>query len=947
MEGTSAWSNCEILSSETNLSDSNCVADENRYVQYRIDIDMTGQDEAPIFENISITFESSDLLDPKDNAHGVYIDDDVDNSRWINFVPTIRWLKGSDDAEGKGLLGYYISLSEVAVNIEESGAEPSSSSGKLVGINDGIDKNDTTYITSNTYINLSEIDDLELESNKKYFFSIQAVDLAGNYWKPDEEGSGSGYRDLVSFKYDNTKPNNVMYISTPSSTFGSIDDMFFSWPTSGGAQATDLQSDILGWQYAVNSTASERWMGSTYDDFLDIYYIPQSSGFSSITLEEDIHGSYVIVGNNTIYFRSIDNAGNISTYATGGINYGGKAPKFPAESVVTITPPSSQSNSFSLIWPTAEVNEEKTLKSYYYMINIQPPASASTLTSNGSIYRPTIHINVSQGLLTGAVKGENTVYVVAIDSDDNYSPTNAIEGTFILNSNFPDPPLNLSLSDTSIKEAELWRAALTWEEPEYIGNGDISYIIEKSLEGVSWTELDRISGNAYSDISSLSRKYYYRVATIDSSNESMNTPSYSVSLSITPEGRFNTPAQLVAKPVIVSLTTRMAKVSWSTDRNSDSKIQFGIKPGEYFESEISTSTQTTEHILDMNNLLPGTKYYVRSKWTDIDGNTGMSSEFLVETKPAPVVEDVLVDSVGLNYAIVKLTTKGATKATILYGRTKTYGGGEEINTSTVASEYSIMLRELEDGTDYHYKIVLTDEEGFEYESFEDHVFTTPPRPQVSNVQIQEKTGVPTPTIEVFWESNIAVNSIVRYSTEGKTLDKVDMELKEGEHVMEINGLDPDSGYQLTVEGVDAMGNRATSDLYAFNTATDTRPPKVSSIRSEGDIQSSDIQSDRTRSAQLIISWDTDEPSTSQVLYGEGASSDGYPYSTQTDGEMRYKHVIIVSNLSPSKVYHFKVVSKDSAGNVGESGSVTSITPKSTDTVMESVLGSLGRIFNFF
>jgi hypothetical protein len=349
----------------------------------------------------------------------------------------------------------------------------------------------------------------------------------------------------------------------------------------------------------------------------------------------------------------------------------------------------------------------------------------------------------------------------------------------------------------------------------------------------------------------------------------------------------------------------------------------------------------------MNNLLPGTVYYVKARWTDEDGNTGSSSEFFVETKPAPRVEDVNISTVGLDYAILDITTKGSISANILYGQTKNYGGSKEINTSTAESEYSVMLTELEDGTEYHYTILLTDEEGFEYENFGDMVFATPPRPQVSNVQIQEKKGVPTPTIEVFWESNIPVNSIVKYSNEGQTLDKVDMELVEGEHSMEIEGLDPDSAYQLTVEGVDAMGNRATSDVYAFTTATDTRPPEVFGIRSEGDIQSSDIQTDRSRSAQLIISWETDEPSTSQVLYGEGAANDGYPYSTQTDAEMRYKHVMIVSNLTPSKVYHFKVVSKDSAGNVGESGSVTSITPKSTDTVVESVLGSLGRIFDFF
>jgi hypothetical protein len=96
----------------------------------------------------------------------------------------------------------------------------------------------------------------------------------------------------------------------------------------------------------------------------------------------------------------------------------------------------------------------------------------------------------------------------------------------------------------------------------------------------------------------------------------------------------------------------------------------------------------------------------------------------------------------------------------------------------------------------------------------------------------------------------------------------------------------------------------------------------------------------------VISWDTDEPSTSQVFYGEGANGEGFPYSTQTDAEMRTKHVVLISNLAPSKVYHFKVVSSDIARNNGESGSVTAITPKNNDTVVESIMGSLGRIFGF-
>ena len=37
------------------------------------------------------------------------------------------------------------------------------------------------------------------------------------------------------------------------------------------------------------------------------------------------------------------------------------------------------------------------------------------------------------------------------------------------------------------------------------------------------------------------------------------------------------------------------------------------------------------------------------------------------------------------------------------------------------------------------------------------------------------------------------------------------------------------------------------------------------------------------------------------LYGEGTSGI-YNYSTQTDSELRTKHVVVISGLTPSKVY---------------------------------------------
>ena len=941
MNGAPEWNSCDLIETGTDLSENNCVNQEDRYIQYYANLNSSAPN-IPSLDEIVLSFSASDQTAPITNAHSVYLGNSVEDGEWINFEPTIIWTEGDDNEGGNGILGYCIALDEVDPEASSTLLNPAISGGKLTGLNDGIDNASCPFIAIGESINLDQISGLNLTSNKKYYFSIKAVDLAGNIFN----GESATYQDLISFKYDSTRPQNVLYISTPSLDFGSISDMFFNWPVTGTSRAKDNESGILGWQYAINSSEESDWKGTSHHGRLNLDYIPYSEEAGEFYLTVEENGEDVIIGNNTIYFRSIDIAGNVSIFATGGINYGGAAPEFPAESVVTISPQTSTSNSFSLGWPEALPRDGDEIKSYYYMINTEPPTTLSTLEDNNNIYIPTDLTEISTRRLIGAVKGVNNVYVVAVDDKDNYSPTKAIHGTFNLNSSLPDAPLNVAVADLSIKNNELWRVAITWNEPAYKGNGDLTYIISRSSNGSNWTQIASTTGLSYTDITPNSSLFYYKVATVDSSRESIASPSESASVSITPQGRYDTPAELVALPSVSDIKTRYAKISWVTDRICDSKVQLGLESGSYFQDEMYRSDMVTNHEIELTNLQPGTIYYFRVKWTDADGNTGVSKESTFQTNQAPLVEDIIVDTVGLNYAILKLTTSGATKAEVFYGKTKSYGGSKEINTASTSSEYSIMLTELEDGTEYHYKIVLTDEEGYKYESFEDHLFSTPPRPKISDVQIQEKKGVPSPTVEVFWETNIATNSIVRYTKEGSTLDKVDMELVKGAHTMEVSNLYANTNYQLVVEGVDSFGNRAISDPYLFTTATDTRPPKISNIKSYGDTQSADVQTDRSRSGQLVISWDTDEPSSSQVMYSEGASGDNYSYSTQTDGEMRQKHVIIVANLAPSKVYHFKVLSKDEAGNLGESKSVTAITPKSSDSVMESITGSLGKIFGF-
>ena len=62
--------------------------------------------------------------------------------------------------------------------------------------------------------------------------------------------------------------------------------------------------------------------------------------------------------------------------------------------------------------------------------------------------------------------------------------------------------------------------------------------------------------------------------------------------------------------------------------------------------------------------------------------------------------------------------------------------------------------------------------------------------------------------------------------------------------------------------------------------------------------------------------------------------------------MTYNHVVILSNLVPSRVYHFRAMSTDSAGNEGYSVDTVTITPKATDDALNLVISSLQQVFGF-
>jgi len=579
------------------------------------------------------------------------------------------------------------------------------------------------------------------------------------------------------------------------------------------------------------------------------------------------------------------------------------------------------------------------------MINVAPPSTLATLEGNATTYIDNgTTRTVSATALPSVNKGSNTVYVIAVDDADNYSPSNYITGTFTLNSTDPDNVGNLVASDSSIKSQSQWNVTLTWTAPSYKGAGNLTYLIYRSTDGTSFSQVGSTSGLSYVDTTPTSAKYYYKVYSKDGANAQSSGTN---AVSITPTGKWTSAPSLNSGPDVSSITTRKATVTWSTSRSADSKIQYGTSSDDYGDVEPSNSSQVTSHSIQLSGLTPGTKYYYKAKWTDEDGNTGTSEEKSFTTDPAPSVKDVSAKNIGLTSGIIQFTSTGASKVKIYYGASTSFGGAKEISTSTSETTYTAELTGLSDGTKYYYKINTFDSDGTEYEGTVLD-FTTYPRPRISNVRIQEVRGTAQPTVLVTWLSNTEISSIITYYPQGepeKARDEVNIELTKGEHKLLIKGLLPEMDYILIVKGRDAIGNEGASDSQRFTTATDTRPPQISNLKIEGTTVPPVSGAGQESTAQLIVSWDTDEPASSQIEYGEGTGS-VYSQKTQDDTNLTTNHLVIISGLTPSKVYHLRALSKDKAGNEGKSVDTVTIAPKSTESALDLVVGNLSDIFGF-
>jgi hypothetical protein len=379
--------------------------------------------------------------------------------------------------------------------------------------------------------------------------------------------------------------------------------------------------------------------------------------------------------------------------------------------------------------------------------------------------------------------------------------------------------------------------------------------------------------------------YHYRVQSGDDAGQ----------VALSADGAFETElAPLTVSGVeTVDVGTTWAVIAWTTNRASDSRVEYGAT-AEYGSSSPLDPSMVTAHTVTLTALLPGTIYHFRVQSDDHLGDVALSADREFETRREPLaVSDVHVVDVGTTWAVVAWTSNRAADSQIEYGRTPGYGSWSPLDPSMVTA-HSVTLTALLPGTLYHFRVRSDDHLGDVGLSGDFSLETDVPRLLLSDVRVAD-LGPSSAVIE--WDTDRPATSVVEYGpTDTYGMDVSPGALLTMEHSVTVSGLADGTLYHFRAVSTDGYGTTAASADSTFTTAPiePTGPPVIETL-----------VADQASASWALVTWTTDRPATSEVRYGTRGVLD---CRSPRDTTLTCEHAVPVGPVVPMVTYTFVAVS---------------------------------------
>ncbi len=386
------------------------------------------------------------------------------------------------------------------------------------------------------------------------------------------------------------------------------------------------------------------------------------------------------------------------------------------------------------------------------------------------------------------------------------------------------------------------------------------------------------------------------------------------------------PGPQITGTAVASTSDFGATVTWTTNTNSNSYVYYATSTSGFSSTAGSSAfvggSSPFSHTVSLTGLTPSTTYYLYVQSTDasnnttIDNNSGLYYSFTTTNVSTPVISSVQATNMTTSSSVITWSTNKLSNSQVLYGTVSgSYPSSTAIqDTTPMVSAHSVSVSGLAANTLYYYVVRSVDSAGNTSQSGAQSFTThTPTGPQISSVSVASTSDF---GATVTWVTDTNSDSHVYYSTTTSsfTLSSGSSNLVGGSapytHSVTISGLTPSSTYYFYVQSVDAYNNSSIDKnggaYYSFFT-TNSQAPAISSVAVV-------VESQTTAG----ITWSTNKPSNSQVLYGTASGS--YPSSSAlSDTEyVTSPHSVALNGLAPQTKYYFVAQSVDEGGNVGTS-----------------------------
>jgi len=311
---------------------------------------------------------------------------------------------------------------------------------------------------------------------------------------------------------------------------------------------------------------------------------------------------------------------------------------------------------------------------------------------------------------------------------------------------------------------------------------------------------------------------------------------------------------------------------------------------------------------------------------------------ILDTEPPQITSDPQAVNITAHSVTIRWNTDEPADSKIDYGTTASYG--KTLESSSLVTSHSLTLHPLKPSTTYHYRVASKDKLGNGPTVSRDQTFTTadiiarlpslsldPGADIVFPLTVTDVSEQGITSVEIAITYDAALLSPTDVSSDGTLVSAWNspaFQVESGKITITLSGTTSLSGsgilvnIQFHISDAAKIGQGTPLSFQQFVlknnggetiptttqngqfTVEDTRPPEI--------VSGPQVESITAKSA--VVTWQTNEKSSSIVRYGPDAS-----YGWQKENQTRtIQHSVLLSNLSPSTTYHFQVGSVDSSGN---------------------------------